>query len=95
MTFSILGLLVLFLVALACGYVAQRMFGLGSRGLLATTGFGLVGGLLGAFAAGAFGAPTLLRLDLGGVSFPLVWGLVGTLLVVGVVSAISHRGARV
>ena len=52
---------------------------------------GFVGAFVGQWIAGYFGLPMILPLELGGRAFPLVWAVIGSVVVVGVVSAVQQH----
>ena len=91
MSISLLGLLLLIVMSAICGAIAKAIIGFHAGGLLATIGLGFVGGLVGWLLADALNAPTILSFNLGGVMFPFVWALLGTILVVAVVAMLSRR----
>lgn len=91
---SVVGFLLLLLVAGIVGAVAQAIVGFSRGGCLASIGVGLVGALLGMLIARAAGLPDLLAVDIDGTSFPVVWSLLGSALFVAVLSLISRSRAR-
>ena len=86
MEINLIGFLILLALALVVGLVAKAIMGFQRGGLLAAIGLGFIGGLIGVVLANETGLPTLLAVDVGGMRFPLVWALVGTLLVIAIVS---------
>jgi uncharacterized membrane protein YeaQ/YmgE (transglycosylase-associated protein family) len=92
MEIGLLGFLLLLLIAAVVGFIAQRIVGWGG-GLLASIGVGFVGALLGVLLARATGLPEIFVLNVGGVAFPIVWALVGSILLVLVI-ALAMGGYR-
>ncbi len=88
---SILGFIVLLIIAGICGSIGQAIAGYSVGGCLASIALGFIGALLGAYMSQAIGLPDLLALDLGGVKFPIVWSIIGSALFVAVISLITRR----
>jgi uncharacterized membrane protein YeaQ/YmgE (transglycosylase-associated protein family) len=92
MNISLLGFLALLAIAAIVGFVAKAIVGFHRGGLLAAIGLGFAGGLIGIILADATNLPELVTINIGGMMFPLVWALLGTILLVAVV-ALATRGA--
>lgn len=54
---------------------------------------GFLGAVIGMWIAGAFGLPTVLVFDAGGVDFPVVCSIIGSGLLVGLLGLLSGRRA--
>ncbi len=92
---SLVGLLVLLLVAGVAGAIGQSIAGYSLGGCLVSAAVGLIGALLGGWLAGRFGLPEMLVVDIGGWSFPVVWAIIGATLFSLIVGVISRgRGPR-
>lgn len=94
MEISLLGLLLLIVLAGICGAIAKAIVGMRRGGLLASIGLGFLGGLIGVILADITNLPAILAIDLGGMTFPFVWALLGTVLLVMAVAAFSGRRPR-
>jgi uncharacterized membrane protein YeaQ/YmgE (transglycosylase-associated protein family) len=81
MTFTLPGLVVLIVVAAIGGAVGKGLAGGGPGGLSPSTAFGFVGALLGPWAAQHFHLSDPFVLRVGGQPFPLLWSVVGAMLV--------------
>ena len=88
---SIVGFLLLLLVAGLCGAVAQSLAGYSRGGCLTSIALGFVGALIGTYLARVTGLPDLLSVDVGGQSFPIVWSVIGAALFTAVLALISRR----
>jgi uncharacterized membrane protein YeaQ/YmgE (transglycosylase-associated protein family) len=86
MEFSLIGFLLLLVLALVVGIAAKAIMGFHRGGLIASIALGFIGGLVGIWIANATGLPTLLAFDVGGMTFPVVWALIGTIVVIAIVS---------
>lgn len=87
---SVLGFLLLLLIAGICGAVAQAIVGWSRGGCLASVGVGLVGALLGLLIARAAELPSLLPVSIEGTTFPVVWAILGSALFVAILSLIAR-----
>lgn len=91
---SIVELLLLLLIAGICGAAGKAIAGYFPGGFLASIGVGFVGALLGAWLARLIGLPELFAIDLGGTSFPIIWSILGSALLVAIIGLISGRSYR-
>ncbi|AKF02904.1 hypothetical protein [Sandaracinus amylolyticus] len=89
MEISLVGLLVLLVLSLIVGLIAQAIVRY-PGGLLAATGTGFVGGLIGIMLARATGLPELLAVNVGGMRFPIAWAILGSILLLAVVSLVAR-----
>lgn len=85
-------ILVLLLIAGVCGALGQAITGYSHGGCLVSIALGFIGALLGSWIAGALGLPELLPIRVGGMSFPIIWSIIGAALFVAVINLISRRG---
>ncbi len=77
---SILGFLVLLVIAAVAGSLGQAISGYSLGGCLASILVGFVGAFLGRWVAGQLGLPEPLMIQVQGESFPLLWAVVGSAL---------------
>ncbi len=83
MSGAIFDLVLLLAVAALCGFIAMAVIGRAKGGgCLAAIGIGFIGALLGLFLARAFGLPDVFSVNVGGHAFPIVWAILGSILVV-------------
>jgi uncharacterized membrane protein YeaQ/YmgE (transglycosylase-associated protein family) len=92
MEITLVGFLILLALALVVGMVAKAIMGFHRGGLLTAIGLGFVGGLIGVVIANATSLPELLSVDVGGTRFPVVWALIGTILLIAIVSLVTGSG---
>jgi uncharacterized membrane protein YeaQ/YmgE (transglycosylase-associated protein family) len=88
---TIVELLVLLLIAGICGAAGKAIVGYFPGGFLASIGVGFVGALVGAWLARLAGLPELFAINVGGTTFPIVWSILGSAVLVGVISLIAGR----
>jgi len=91
---TVISFLLLVLVAAICGTIGQSLVGYSVGGCLISAVVGFIGALLGSWLAGQFGLPEPLSVHVGGESFPVLWSIIGSaLLVAGL--ALINRGRLV
>ena len=91
MHFSLLGLLVLLLVAAVCGAIGRAIAGGTRGGCLVSIAVGFVGALLGTWLAHRLKLPEIFVVSIDAHPFPVVWAIIGATLFVAVVHLISGR----
>lgn len=87
----IIQFLILLLIAGVCGALGQAIGGYSHGGCLVSIALGFIGALLGTYLARALGLPELLVIPAGGMSFPIIWSIIGAALFVAVIGLISRR----
>jgi len=91
MHFSLLGFLVLLLVAAVCGAIGRAIAGGTRGGCLVSVAVGFIGALLGTWIARKAGLPELFAVSIDNHPFPVVWSIIGAALFVALVHLISGR----
>ena len=91
MTFSLLGLLVLLLIAAICGAIGRAIAGGARGGCLVSIAVGFIGALLGTWIARKLGLPEIFAITIDRHPFPVVWSIIGAALFVAFVHLISGR----
>jgi uncharacterized membrane protein YeaQ/YmgE (transglycosylase-associated protein family) len=84
-------LLVLLLIAGVCGALGQAITGYSHGGCLVSIALGFIGALLGSWIAGALRLPELISIPVGGMTFPIIWSIIGAALFVALINLISRR----
>ena len=92
---TLLGFLVLLVIAAICGSIGQSLAGYDLGGCLVSIVVGFIGAYLGMWLAGKFGLPELFAISIEGKSFPIVWAIIGsaifTLIMALIRRALSGR----
>jgi uncharacterized membrane protein YeaQ/YmgE (transglycosylase-associated protein family) len=91
---SLIEFVILLIIAAVVGLIAQSLARYWRGGLLLAIVLGFVGALVGTWLARRLGLPEVLTVTVGGVSFPIVWAIIGAILLVGLVSLVSRGGGR-
>lgn len=80
MSGTIIDIALLLGVAGVCGLIAQAVVGKTRGGCLAAIGIGFIGALLGLWLSRVFGLPDMFDVNVAGHTFPIVWSLIGSIL---------------
>ena len=88
---SLLGFLVLLLVAAICGAIGRAIAGGARGGCVVSVAIGFIGALLGTWIAREIRLPEIFPVTIDGYPFPVVWSIIGAALFVAVVHLISGR----
>jgi len=88
---TVVNFLLLLLVAAICGSIAQSLVGYSVGGCLISALVGFVGALFGTWLAGQLGLPEPLSVQIGGESFPILWSIIGSALLVAGLAMINRR----
>jgi uncharacterized membrane protein YeaQ/YmgE (transglycosylase-associated protein family) len=83
--------LVVLLVAGIIGVLGQAIAGYSLGGCLVSIVVGFIGALLGVWLARTLGLPGFFDVRVGGVSFPMIWSIIGSALFVFVISLVNRR----
>jgi len=94
MTISLIGLLVLILVGAIVGAIAEAVVGYSPGGFLAAAAIGFLGAVIGNWLAPRIGLPELLPVTVDGVTIPVVWAIVGAIVLVLLLSLVRRRPYR-
>jgi len=87
----ILQLLLLLLIAGICGALGQAIGGYTHGGCLVSIALGFIGALLGTWMAAKLGLPELVSVPVGGMSFPIIWSIIGAAIFVALINLITRR----
>ena len=91
---TLMGFLLLLVIAGICGSIAQSMVGYSHGGCLVSIVVGFIGALLGEWIARKLMLPEFFVLNIGGTAFPVVWSIIGAIVFTGVLSLL-FKGRRV
>lgn len=90
---SLLGFVVLLIVAGICGSIGRAIGGGYSHlGCLGSVALGFIGAILGMWIARAANLPHLFVWRVDGESFPILWSIAGSAIFVGVLGLFRRRG---
>ncbi|RPJ52457.1 MAG: hypothetical protein EHM21_00055 [Chloroflexi bacterium] len=77
---TLVGFLVLLIIAAVAGALGQAIAGYSVGGCLGSILIGFLGAWLGVWLAGQLGLPTFFTLVVDGQPFPVVWAVIGATL---------------
>lgn len=75
---TLIGLLVLLLIAAVCGGIGQSLAGYSLGGCLVSIVVGFIGACIGLWVAGKMGLPRLFEITIDGKAFPVLWAIIGS-----------------
>jgi uncharacterized membrane protein YeaQ/YmgE (transglycosylase-associated protein family) len=75
---TLIGFLVLLLIAAVCGAIGQSLAGYDLGGCLVSIIVGFIGAYIGLWIAGKMGFPKIFEIDIDGKPFPVVWAIIGS-----------------
>lgn len=87
---SLLGLLILLIIAAICGSVGQSLAGYNLGGCLVSIVVGFIGAYLGVWLADELGLPRIFEITIEGRPFPIIWAVIGSALFTLVVALIRR-----
>jgi uncharacterized membrane protein YeaQ/YmgE (transglycosylase-associated protein family) len=92
---SLVGFLILLIIAAICGALGQSIAGYSLGGFLVSVVVGFVGAWLGAWLAGQLGLPELFMVTVDGQPFPILWAVIGSALLALLVGLLTRPAVRV
>ena len=75
---TVLGFLVLLIIAAICGGIGQSLAGYDLGGCFVSIIVGFIGAYIGLWVAGKMGLPELFTINIEGKPFPIVWAVIGS-----------------
>jgi uncharacterized membrane protein YeaQ/YmgE (transglycosylase-associated protein family) len=98
---GLLELLILLVIAGICGAIAEWIVGFSPGGFIVSIIVGLIGAYLGSWIAGQIGLPSVLPVaslgltgNLGLLNFDIVWSIIGSILLLLLISLVRGTGRR-
>lgn len=88
---TLIDFLLLLVVAAICGSIGQALSGYSLGGCLVSAVVGFIGAFVGLWVARQFGLPEPLAVDIGGQPFPVIWSIVGSLILSLILGLITRR----
>lgn len=87
---TLIGFLVLLLIAAICGSIGQSLAGYDLGGCLVSIVVGFIGAYIGLWIAGKFGLPEIFSINVDGKPFPVVWAVIGSAIFTAIVALIRR-----
>lgn len=90
---SLLGFIILVVVAAIVGSLGQAIAGFSRGGCLVSVVVGFIGAYIGWWLAHTLGLPDVFVLNIDGQPFPLLWAVVGSALFAAILGLLAGRRA--
>ncbi|WP_121355841.1 GlsB/YeaQ/YmgE family stress response membrane protein [Flavisolibacter nicotianae] len=87
---TLIGFLVLLLIAAICGSIGQSLAGYDLGGCLVSIIVGFIGAYLGLWLAAKMGFPRIFEITIEGKPFPVVWAVIGSAIFTLIVALIRR-----
>jgi uncharacterized membrane protein YeaQ/YmgE (transglycosylase-associated protein family) len=91
---SLVGFLLLLLIAAIAGAIGQAISGYSLGGLIGSILVGFLGAFIGTWLAGLLNLPDWLAITIDGRSFPLFWAVIGSALLTAIVGWVTRPRRR-
>ena len=88
---SLLGLIILLIIAAVAGSIGQALAGYSLGGCLISAVVGFIGAFLGLWLSRQLGLPAPLTVTIDGEPFPILWSIIGSALFTAVLGFLSGR----
>jgi len=75
---TLIGFLVLLLIAAICGGIGQSLAGYNLGGCFVSIVVGFIGAYIGLWVAAKMGLPRLFEITVDGKPFPVLWAIIGS-----------------
>ena len=87
---TLIGFLVLLIIAAICGAIGQSLAGYDLGGCLVSIVVGFIGAYIGMWIAGKFGLPEIFSISVEGRPFPIVWAVIGSAIFTAIVALLRR-----
>ena len=88
---TLFGFIVLLIIAAFAGALGQGLAGYSLGGCLMSLIVGFVGAYIGLWIARFFGLPIIFAINVQGESFPVVWAIIGSAILAGILGLVTRR----
>jgi uncharacterized membrane protein YeaQ/YmgE (transglycosylase-associated protein family) len=87
---TLLGFLILLLIAAICGGIGQSLAGYDLGGCLVSIVVGFIGAYIGLWVAGKMGLPDFFTINVEGKPFPIIWAIIGSAIFTFIVALLRR-----
>jgi len=87
---TLIGFLVLLLIAAICGSIGQALAGYDLGGCLVSIVVGFIGAYIGLWIADKFNLPQIFTITIEGQPFPIVWAVIGSAIFTFIVALLRR-----
>jgi uncharacterized membrane protein YeaQ/YmgE (transglycosylase-associated protein family) len=92
---TILDFILLLIVAAICGSIGQALAGYSLGGCLVSAVVGFIGAFVGLWLSRSLGLPEVLTVNIGGQPFPIIWSIIGSLVLSLILGMLTRRRALI
>lgn len=87
---SLIGFLILLLIAAICGGIGQAIAGYDLGGCVVSIIVGFIGAWIGLYIAGRMGWPAFFEVNIDGKPFPIIWAVIGSVIFTFIVALLRR-----
>ena len=87
---TLIGFLILLLIAAICGAIGQSLAGYDLGGCLVSIVVGFIGAYIGLWVAAKMGLPRIFEISIEGKPFPVVWAVIGSAILTFIVALLRR-----
>lgn len=87
---TIIGFLILLLIAAICGGIGQSLAGYDLGGCLVSIVVGFIGAYIGLWVAGKMRLPDFFTINIEGEPFPIIWAIIGSAIFTFIVALLRR-----
>lgn len=87
---TLIGFLILLLIAAVCGGIGQSIAGYDLGGCLVSIVVGFIGAYVGLWIAGKMGLPDFFTINVEGKPFPIIWAIIGSAVLTFVIAILRR-----
>jgi uncharacterized membrane protein YeaQ/YmgE (transglycosylase-associated protein family) len=87
---TLIGFLILLLIAAICGGIGQSLAGYDLGGCLVSIIVGFIGAYIGLWIAGRMGLPDFFTINVEGKPFPIIWAIIGSAIFTFIVALLRR-----
>jgi uncharacterized membrane protein YeaQ/YmgE (transglycosylase-associated protein family) len=87
---TLIGFLVLLLIAAICGSVGQSLAGYSLGGCLVSIVVGFIGAYLGVWIADKMDLPRIFEINIDGKPFPVIWAVIGSAILTFIIALLRR-----
>ncbi|HEU5365982.1 MAG TPA: GlsB/YeaQ/YmgE family stress response membrane protein [Hanamia sp.] len=87
---TLIGFLILLLIAAICGGIGQSLAGYDLGGCLVSIIVGFIGAYIGLWIAGRMGLPDFFTITVEGKPFPIIWAIIGSAIFTFIVALLRR-----
>jgi uncharacterized membrane protein YeaQ/YmgE (transglycosylase-associated protein family) len=91
---TIIGLIILVIIAAVAGSLGQALAGYSYGGCLISALVGFIGAFVGLWLARQLGLPEFIPITIDGETFPVVWSIIGSAILSLILGLLSRRRGR-